>query len=205
MPPYIIGIESKTPNPFSATNANYTGYPHPNNQFQPPAEAGPDMVPEQLSMELSMEGWSRKEGWGGPSDLATASQFESSISNLKPSFGLNDSNINQTCGFESRLSNCWQILTQGLGQFVQGKLRQGVVPTDQMLQEQARIILYGGDDGWNQTAADNPEWLELFKKAHGLHSTSTSENVDFMEDLGMAIEDMSFDALMEDSSWDALI
>jgi hypothetical protein len=37
-----------------------------------------------------------------------------------------------------------------------------------MLQSHARKVLYGSDDSWNQTAADNPEWLDLFKKAHGL-------------------------------------
>jgi hypothetical protein len=41
-----------------------------------------------------------------------------------------------------------------------------------MLQKEARIILYGEpDDPWHQTAADNPEWLNLFKKAHGIDHT----------------------------------
>jgi hypothetical protein len=41
-----------------------------------------------------------------------------------------------------------------------------------MLQDQARVILYEDADGWEQTAADNPEWLNLFKKAHGIDTTT---------------------------------
>jgi len=71
-----------------------------------------------------------------------------------------------------------------------------------MLQRKARLILYETDDDWNQTAADNTEWLELFKKAHGLPSMSLDSRVDLMEDLGMGIGEMSFDALLTDASWD---
>jgi hypothetical protein len=195
MPPYIIGTESKTPNPFSATKSSYTGYPHPNNPSLSPTETEPRMLPGPLSME----------GWGPAAAAGTPMYSDCAIANPDLLFGLDAMGTNQQNATETRLSNCWQILTQGLGQFVQGKLRQGIVPSDHMLQEHARILLYGSDDGWNQTAADNPEWLEMFKKAHGMSSTSTTENIDFMEDLGMAIEDLSFDALLLDSSWDALI
>jgi hypothetical protein len=51
-----------------------------------------------------------------------------------------------------------------------------------MLQTESRKILYGDDDPWNQTSADNPEWLNLFKKAHGIDSqapvTGTYMNID---------------------------
>jgi hypothetical protein len=195
MPPYIIGIESKSPNPFSATRSSYTGYPHPTITSQSPVGLEPAMLQEPLAME----------GWGPALDMDPVMYTECGPPYTNPPFAVDNLVINPKTAAESRISNCWQILTQGLGQFVQGKLRQGVVPTDQMLQKHARILLYSSDDGWNQTAADNPEWLEMFKKAHGLMSTSTTENIDFMEDLGMAIEDMSFDALLQDSSWDALI
>ncbi|KAF2436616.1 hypothetical protein EJ08DRAFT_567024, partial [Tothia fuscella] len=63
---------------------------------------------------------------------------------------------------------CWEILTVRLAQYVQEQITLGILPTDEDLQRQARQILYEDDDSWNQTAADNLEWLELFKKAHGL-------------------------------------
>lgn len=67
-----------------------------------------------------------------------------------------------------KISNCWQILTKELGIWVRQQLQMGFAPTDEILQSQSRLILYGDDDTWNQTAADNAEWLTLFKKAHGL-------------------------------------
>ncbi|KAL3421201.1 C2H2 type zinc finger containing protein [Phlyctema vagabunda] len=44
----------------------------------------------------------------------------------------------------------------------------GHVPTDKELQDKARLIIYGNDDPWNQTAIDNPMYLELFKRKYGL-------------------------------------
>ncbi|EGX92775.1 homeobox and C2H2 transcription factor, putative [Cordyceps militaris CM01] len=41
-------------------------------------------------------------------------------------------------------------------------------PSDEDLQRQARIIIYEFDDGWNQTAADNMQWLDAFKERHAL-------------------------------------
>lgn len=41
-----------------------------------------------------------------------------------------------------------------------------IEPSDEALQRQARIIIYEFDDGWNQTAADNIEWLNAFKQRH---------------------------------------
>ncbi|KXJ88159.1 hypothetical protein Micbo1qcDRAFT_111845, partial [Microdochium bolleyi] len=42
------------------------------------------------------------------------------------------------------------------------------VPSDDELQYQARWIDYDDDDPWNQTPADNPEWLLDFKKLVGI-------------------------------------
>lgn len=70
-------------------------------------------------------------------------------------------------------ATCWEILTLRLGRFARQHIEKhgaGSV-TDEMLQREARTILYGDpDDVWNQTSADNPEWLSLFKKAHGIGS-----------------------------------
>lgn len=71
-------------------------------------------------------------------------------------------------------ATCWEILTLRLGRFARQHVEKHGAGTvsDEMLQTEARSILYGEpDDPWNQTAADNPEWLSLFKKAHGLDDT----------------------------------
>lgn len=71
-----------------------------------------------------------------------------------------------------RGATCWEILTTRMGQYVRELQMHGQVVTDAMLQAKGREIIYGSaDDEWNQTAADNPEWLCLFKQAHGLASS----------------------------------
>ncbi|KAM0344997.1 hypothetical protein ACHAPU_006878 [Fusarium lateritium] len=41
------------------------------------------------------------------------------------------------------------------------------VPTDEELQYQARWMMYDSHDVWNQTPADNPDWLSEFKRESG--------------------------------------
>nr|POF15361.1 homeobox protein pknox1 [Quercus suber] len=115
MPPYLIGLESVSPNPFSATNRSTWRQAH-------------ELVdnPEDLPFEVL-----------GSQEPVTK-------------------------------STCWEILTVRLGKYANQMIQKGVILTDDMLQQEARSILFGSDDSWNQTAADNPEWLDLFKKAHGL-------------------------------------
>ena len=120
MPPYLIGIEAVSPNPFSATNRN-----HSNTHAQ------------EVAGRAGMQE-------GAP--LVTSS---------------NDHD-------NGTKATCWEILTVRLGKFANDMAGKGIVLTDEMLQSHARKVLYGSDDSWNQTAADNPEWLDLFKKAHGL-------------------------------------
>ncbi|KAG9185977.1 hypothetical protein G6011_02533 [Alternaria panax] len=42
------------------------------------------------------------------------------------------------------------------------------VPSDEEIQHQARWIMYDGDDPWNQTPADFPNYLERFKREIGI-------------------------------------
>ncbi|RNJ60991.1 hypothetical protein D7B24_005080 [Verticillium nonalfalfae] len=50
------------------------------------------------------------------------------------------------------------------------------IPTDQELQNQARWIMFDSDDTWNQTPADNAEWLLQFKRDNGLASWNGASN-----------------------------
>lgn len=86
-------------------------------------------------------------------------------------------------------ATCWEILTVAMGHFARQKVQEGVVLTDEMLQRQARLLLYDNDDPWNQTAADNPEWLGLFKKAHGItHAPEDFSMHTALEQLGITSE-----------------
>ncbi|KAK4236924.1 hypothetical protein C8A03DRAFT_16478 [Achaetomium macrosporum] len=71
------------------------------------------------------------------------------------------STIDSTIHNPSRLEN-------ELAEFVQQQRALGIEPTDADLQQQARLIIYELNDGWNQTAADDPLWLATFKQRHGL-------------------------------------
>ena len=62
----------------------------------------------------------------------------------------------------------FEYLTARLTDFVQRARTSGELVTDEMLQKEARCIVYSDDDPWNQTSADNPEWLEMFKQGVGL-------------------------------------
>ncbi|KAK4540460.1 hypothetical protein LTR36_009206 [Oleoguttula mirabilis] len=152
MPPYLIGIESVSPNPFSAAN--------------PSTLHGRDLAGSVTSLEEFTSG-----GLGG-----------------RPSEGGGS-------GYNAK-TTCWEILTVRLGKYAHHMAKKGIVLSDEMLQQQARRILYASDDSWNQTAADNPEWLDLFKKAHGLDYIPTAvggqgnavpEDLETYGDLGLRI------------------
>ncbi|KAL6890797.1 hypothetical protein GGI43DRAFT_430424 [Trichoderma evansii] len=69
-------------------------------------------------------------------------------------------------------SNCYRRLTRELSRFVASAVSphnpNSHTPSDEELQYQARWIMFEEDDPWNQTPADNPQWLEDFKINIGL-------------------------------------
>ncbi|KAE8378476.1 hypothetical protein BDV26DRAFT_281011 [Aspergillus bertholletiae] len=65
----------------------------------------------------------------------------------------------------------FEHLTARLGEYVLKVQAKGEIITDEMLQKEARCIIYGDDDPWNQTAADSAEWLKLFKEGMSMCST----------------------------------
>ncbi len=134
MPPYLIGMESRSPNPFSATDRG-----------------------------TWREDLPRLEGGVYAPDFGNL-YYE----NIAPSH-----KAQERTGLPAK-ATCWEILTVRLGQYANEMAAKGIVLTDEMLQIQARYILYESNDTWNQTAADNPEWLDLFKKAHGLDFIPTT-------------------------------
>lgn len=69
----------------------------------------------------------------------------------------------------------FEYLVSELGKFAMEQRAHGLVPTDQTLQEQARLIVYCDNDPWNQTAADNSQWLELFKQGYGISDPSNPD------------------------------
>jgi hypothetical protein len=74
----------------------------------------------------------------------------------------------------------FEQLTERLIRFVRERQAIGVPITDDAIQHEARCFVYGDKDPWNQTAADNVDWLQLFKDGMGLGpalSTTTNDTV----------------------------
>lgn len=56
-----------------------------------------------------------------------------------------------------------EVLTRHLSHYAQKNMRQGIVPSDEMFQMEARRLLFDSEDSWDQTLADSPEWLAKFR------------------------------------------
>jgi hypothetical protein len=71
-------------------------------------------------------------------------------------------------GVETRLFA--DILTRHLARFARQQMLLGNIPTDEMFQRESRRVLYqDADDEWNQTVADNPEWIREFRERTGFN------------------------------------
>lgn len=81
-------------------------------------------------------------------------------------------------------ANCYLRLQQMLSAFIRDQVSAGGIPTDQMIQDEARNIIYGNADPWNQTCADNPVWLGLLKRDSGIETVPHSDHIQF-DNLGM--------------------
>ncbi|KAL6237448.1 hypothetical protein BDW75DRAFT_228645 [Aspergillus navahoensis] len=64
---------------------------------------------------------------------------------------------------EAQLDSYTEVLTRHLSHYAQQMMGSGVIPTDEMFQEEARRLLFDSEDQWNQTMADNREWLAHFR------------------------------------------
>lgn len=127
LPPYLIGSESRTIVPFSATNSN---------------------VKDHFAQISSRADQIRPEVTHGQEETPLVSSFQQLHTNDVP------------------LSTFAQILTSHLSRFARSQMEQGILPTDEMFQQESRRVLYDSEDSWNQTVADNPEWLSDFRRQH---------------------------------------
>jgi len=207
MPPYLIGNEAKTLYPFSASNeatwSHHRRFTTSDADLEGLNSTSPNWVDligidqHPSSTYAEMPNFS-----SGPMDtIENTLATHNSVYHPLPFSSMPQAPVKGT----ERAITCWEILTVRLGQYVKDQMAQGLVPTDDQLQKQARFLLYEDDDSWNQTAADNQEWLQLFKKAHNLPSTATDARVDLDEDLGGRLAELNFDAYLNDTNgtWDS--
>ncbi|EEQ84156.2 homeobox and C2H2 transcription factor [Blastomyces dermatitidis ER-3] len=81
-------------------------------------------------------------------------------------------------------ANCFRRLGIELSAYISRQVASGIIPTDSDILSEARQIVYGSDDPWNQTCADNPIWLSILKRDNGLCEPPGVENIQ-LDDLGM--------------------
>ncbi|KAL4819987.1 hypothetical protein BDW67DRAFT_154418 [Aspergillus spinulosporus] len=75
------------------------------------------------------------------------------------------------------LSSFIEVLTLHLSHYAREQLAKGIIPTDDMFQEESRRVFYDSNDTWNQTVADNPEWLSTFRRLYCEENTAASESL----------------------------
>ncbi|KAK6002196.1 hypothetical protein QM012_001834 [Aureobasidium pullulans] len=131
MPPFLIGSESKTPVPFSAT------------------KPGHSELLAQISSRAALND--------------TANNGNNVVADPSPSPDNRPIDNNQ------QFKTAWEILTFHLGRFAQEKIKAGIIPTDEMFQQESRRLWFDSDDPWNQTFADDTQWMEIFRQEHGLN------------------------------------
>jgi hypothetical protein len=67
-----------------------------------------------------------------------------------------------------------QVLTQHLSNFARQQILMGVMPTDEMFQRESRRVMFDDEeDSWNQTLADNQQWLDAFRQKNGCRSNGS--------------------------------
>ena len=122
LPPYLIGSESVSMVPFSATDSNTRDHFF------------------QISSNAGMK--------HGPADTQP-------LQSLPENFAS-----------QSEISSFTEVLTMHLSRYAQDQMKKGIVPTDEMFQQESRRLLYDCEDSWNQTVADNGQWLAAFRRLH---------------------------------------
>ncbi|PGH28126.1 hypothetical protein AJ80_00016 [Polytolypa hystricis UAMH7299] len=101
-----------------------------------------------------------------------------------PSAGRGSGDSNVSTIPVPRDASCFYRLQIELSAFIGRNIANNTIPTDQMIQDEARRIIYGTDDPWNQTCADNPTWLVILKRDNGICDIPEAENID-LDDLDM--------------------
>ncbi|KPM45584.1 hypothetical protein AK830_g926 [Neonectria ditissima] len=137
LPPYLIGPESRSLIPFSATDSGTRDH--------------------LLQIRKSHDEW-----MAGQAECEVDEDALDSLPAITNEYDPNSTFVN--------------VLTLGLGRFARQQMRLGIIPTDEMFQNESRRLVYRTEDAWEQTIADNSEWLHAFRTQHmGEPSNSESQ------------------------------
>ncbi|KAJ5161414.1 hypothetical protein N7492_006806 [Penicillium capsulatum] len=135
VPPYLLGSESVSLVPFSAT----------------------DLTTKDHFAQISSRAHWANKGTG----QQTPHQAERNAEEL----GLTTS-FEQLQTHDTPLKTFMEVITLHLSRYARQQMSEGVIPTDEMFQREARQVMYGSEDSWEQTFADHPEWISTFRQKH---------------------------------------
>ncbi|KAI9764916.1 MAG: hypothetical protein M1840_007941 [Geoglossum simile] len=182
MPPYLIEQERRTLQPFSATNSPPT-YEHLELKLSAwiadQKLLGVYLTDQMIQDQARHFVFGNDDPWG-----QTAADTQGWLDVIKRNNGLstddsgNESLVLTSCpdglGFNRPAyipppepGVCYKVLERELVSWIGDQIARGIIPSDALIRERARVIIYSSDDSWNQTAADNSEWLEMVKRKNG--------------------------------------
>ncbi|KAF1843296.1 uncharacterized protein K460DRAFT_378467 [Cucurbitaria berberidis CBS 394.84] len=144
-PPYLIAAQSTTLVPFSATDPASLDHTKQLLSQMTLGVASPPTLPTLPEPTPHVQGFSFSE----PGTLPSHQELDTSL--------------------------VLDVLTRHLSQFARQQMLAGILPTDEMFQRESRRVLYQcEDDEWNQTVADDPNWLEQFRLQTGFSGGSSA-------------------------------
>ncbi|KAF9888606.1 hypothetical protein FE257_008538 [Aspergillus nanangensis] len=86
--------------------------------------------------------------------------------NNNNNMGSGSSNVPPSDATKSQPKNFLDVFTRHLSHYAREQMRRGIIPTDEMFQQESRRVLFDSEDTWNQTIADSPDWLLAFRRLH---------------------------------------
>ena len=154
IPPYLIGYERSTMNPYRAREVSKTS-------------------PEKTATTTTTTSLSGTAAGSGTADVLGTN--DTSDDNDHDWAHCEKIEVDQI----TKDSNCWHRLEEELIGYVHEQKQFGTLPTDKMMQDHARTVIYGDADPWDWTMADNQIWLDAFKAEHGLMDNNNPLPRDF--------------------------
>ncbi|RBQ82482.1 hypothetical protein VDGD_02747 [Verticillium dahliae] len=142
LPPYLIGLESRAPVPFSSTD--------------PGTKDHLSQVHEIIKNQNRMAG---SESWAG--EGAQTAERGGGAEDAYPTAA----GMEQSSG-EALPATFHDTLAVHLGRFARHQMRMGIIPTDEMFREESRRIVYGSADPFDWTIAESDHWLAGFRERH---------------------------------------
>lgn len=146
LPPYLVAYEAQSLVPYSATSG-WTKDHYTQVSSQIASRANPTGLPGPFPPIA-------RQKMDGPDRTAE------SLSRLQGQ----DTEHAQSSRQQTDLGSFAQILALHLGRFAREQVAAGVFPSDELFQREARRVLYGDEDEWNQSIADNSIWLDQIRR-----------------------------------------